>query len=408
MDLHHCRCAGLDVHKDTVVACVRIEESGAVQTEVQTFQTTTQGLLKLLDWLLRSECTHAAMESTGVYWKPVWYILEGAVELILANAQQIRNMPGRKTDVQDAQWIAELLAHGLIKASFVPPQPIQELRDLTRTRKQLSREIVQHTQRIQKALETANLKITGLITNILGSSGRAILQAIIAGQSDPNHLASLVKGSLRGKRTKLAEALHGRITPHHRFMLDLHLRQIEALEGSIRRIEARLGQVMRPFRDAVAHLITIPGIAELSANVILAEIGLDMSRFPTVGHLISWAGLCPRSDESAGRKRSTKLRKGGTWLKTVLVQCAWAAIRRKDTYLRAQFLRLKSRRGPKKAIMAVAASILTAVYYILERQVDYQELGGDYFERRDKDKICRSLLRRLENLGLKVTVEPAA
>jgi transposase len=408
MNLLHEKCAGLDVHKDTVVACARIQQRSKVDEEIQTFGTTMRELLRLSDWLQERGCTHVAMESTGVYWKPVWHILEGSFELVLGNAMEIRNVPGRKTDVKDAAWIADLLAHGLIRASFVPPSPVREMRDLTRTRKQLVREITQHTQRIQKVLEDANLKITGLITNILGSSGRAILDAIISGQSDPTALAALAKGRLRAKHARLVEALHGRITSHHRFLLRLHLGQIDALNHAILQIEQQLGEVLRPFRAAVDILTTLPGISDVVAHVILAEIGIDMSRFPTDAHLRSWAGMSPRSDASAGKRRSNRVRKGAPWLKTVLVQAAWAAARSKKTYFHAQFLRLKARRGPKKAILAVAASILTAAYHMLHRGVTYQELGPDYFERRNRAKIVRKLLRRLESLGCRVTVQPAA
>jgi transposase len=401
------RCAGLDVHKDEVVACVRIAAGGEVDQEIRTFLTTTTGLLELAAWLAESECTHAALESTGVYWKPVWHVLEGTVELVLANAMHLRIVPGRKTDVNDSMWIADLLAHGLIRASFVPPRPIQELRDLTRTRKQLVREISRHTQRIQKTLEDANIKITGVITDLLGVSGRSILEALAAGEEDPDELVSLLRGRAKAKRARVREALRGHVTEHHRFLLRLHLDQIDALREAVHHVEIRLGKALAPFRRAAELLITAPGISHTTAQVIIAEIGTDMSRFPSDGHLISWAGLCPRMDESAGKRRSTRTRRGAPWLKTVLVQAAWAAVQSRDTYLRARFLRLRSRRGPKKAILAVAASILTAAYHMLRDGVPYQDLGGDYFEKRDRDKVARRLLQRLENLGLDVEVRAA-
>lgn len=348
------------------------------------------------------------MESTGVYWKPIWHVLEGQVDLILANALQVRSVPGRKSDVNDAMWIADLLAHGLIRSSFVPPAPIYELRDLTRTRKQLVREISQHTLRLQKVLEDANLKLTSVLSDILGMSGRAMLEAIIEGERDPKRLADLSHGRLKASRPAVIAALHGRVTPHHRFLLRLHLTHIETLEHVVREVEARLGDALAPFQDAVDRLLTIPAVGRTVARVIVAEIGVDMSRFPTAGHLISWAGLCPRLHESAGKRLSTRTRPGNPWLKTTLVQVAWVAARTRNTYLRAQFLRLKSRRGPKKAILAVAASILTAAYHILKNGTTYQELGADHFERRDKARITKRLIRRLEDLGLSVEVKPAA
>jgi len=407
MEVVHPTCAGLDVHQHTVVACARVGAGSAVTRDVRTFGTTTQELWALSDWLTAHGCTHVAMESTGVYWKPVWHVLEGSVELVLANAMHIRNIPGRKSDVNDATWIAELLAHGLLRGSFVPPAPIQELRDLTRTRKQLVREITQHTLRIQKTLETANLKLTGVLTDILGVSGRAILQALVAGETNPDRLAELARGRLKASRADLVAALHGRVTAHHRFLLQLHLAQIDALEGAVRAVEARLGDALAPFRAAVDRLITMPGVSETVARVLVAEIGVDMTRFPTAGHLISWAGLCPRLDESAGKRRSTRTRPRNPWLKTTLVQGAWAAARKKDGYLRAQFLRLKSRRGPKKAIIAVAASMLTAAYYMLKDGADYRDLGADHFDRRDKAKLAQRLLARLHDLGFNVELRAA-
>jgi len=407
MDLVHPTCAGLDVHQQTVVACVRVGSGKTVTYAVRTFGTTTQELLALSDWLSTLGCTHVALESNGVYWKPVWHILDGHFELVLANAMHIRNIPGRKSDVNDATWIADLLAHGLIRSSFVPHEPIQELRDLTRTRKQLVREIAQHTLRIQKTLETANVKLTAVLADIMGGSGRAILQALVAGERNPDRLAALASDRVHASRADLVAALHGRVTAHHRFMLKLHLTQIEALETAVREVEARLGEALAPFRVAVDRLITMPGISETAARVIVAEIGFDMSRFPTAAHLVSWAGLCPRLHESAGKRLSTRIRSSNPWLKTTLVQAAWSAARKKDSYLRAQFLRLKSRRGPKKAVIAVAASMLTAAYYMLKDGVDYRDLGGDHFDRRDKAKLAKRLIARLHDLGLTVEVRAA-
>jgi transposase len=408
MDVVYPRCAGLDVHQKTVVVCARVADGARVQREVHTFGTTTGELLALAEWLAARALTHVAMESTGVYWKPVWHVLEGQCELVLANAMHIRNIPGRKSDVNDATWIADLLAHGLIRGSFVPPAPIQELRDLTRTRKQLVREIGRHTLRLQKTLEDANLKLTGLLSDVLGKSGRAILAALVAGESDPARLAALAGGRLKATRAELVAALHGRVTAHHRFMLQLHLTQIAALEAALQELDARLEAALAPFRPVVDRLITIPGVSQVVARVLVAEIGPDLSRFPTAGHLVSWAGLCPRLHESAGKRLSTRVRPGTPWLKTTLVQAAWAAVRTKGSYLQAQFLRLKSRRGPKKAIIAVAASMLTAVYYMLIRAVPYHDLGAAHFERRDHAKLAQRLVRRLRDLGFTVTLQPAA
>jgi transposase len=345
------------------------------------------------------------MESTGVYWKPVWHVLEGKFELVLANAMLVRNIPGRKSDVKDAEWISDLLAHGLLRGSFVPPARVQELRELTRTRKQLVREIARHTLRIQKTLEDANLKLTEVISDVLGLSGRAILHAIIQGETNPERLVDLTSGRLKAPRSTLVDALTGRVTEHHRFMLRMHLQQIQALEQAVRELEARAGA--GPFRAAVELLTTMPGISDIAARVIVAEIGDDMSRFPTAGHLVSWAGLCPRLDESAGKKRTTRVRRGAPWLKPVLVQAAWAAAKKKDSYHWAQYLRLKGRRGPKKAALAVAASMLTAAYYMLKYGVEYRDLGPLHFER-DKQVQVSRLLHRLKGLGVEVTVKPAA
>jgi transposase len=406
MELVHARCAGLDVHARMISACIRVVSGQGVRREVRSFGTSTVELQKMADWLASEGCTHVAMESTGVYWKPVWHVLEGRFELVLANAMQVRNMPGRKSDVNDATWLAELLAHGLIRPSFVPPAPIQELRDLTRTRKQLVREIARHTLRIQKTLEDANIKLKSVASDILGRSGRAVLRAMVAGESDPDRLAELTKGRLRASREAIIEALRGSVTEHHRFMIKLHLEQIEQLEAAVREVEARAGQA--PFRAAIELLTTIPGVSETTATVIVAEIGDDMTRFPSAGHLLSWAGLCSRLDESAGKRHSNRLRQGAPWLKTVLVQAAWGASRKRDSYLRARFLRLKLRRGPKKAVVAIAASMLVAAYHMLKSGVVYEDLGGDYFDRLNHQKATDRLVRQLTALGYRVQLEPAA
>ena len=409
MDVLYPRCAGLDVHKDTVVACVRCVSSPA-HRETRSFATTTRELLELSEWLSSHGCTHVAMEATGIYWRPVWHILEDGFNLILANAQHIKNVPGRKTDVNDAMWIADLLAHGLIRASFVPPVAIQELRDLTRTRKQLVREIAQHSLRIRKVLEDANIKLGSVLSDVLTASGRAILWAIIGGQSDPAQLAELAQGTARRKRSELIEALRGRITGHHRMMLKLHLDLIADLERALSEVDAAVGKALAPIRERARLLTTMPGISDLVAQVVVAEIGVDMARFPTAGHLISWAGLCPRNDESAGKRRSTRVRKSGTWLKTTLVTAAWAAVRVKASYLQAQFLRLKARRGAKKAILAVAASMLTAAYVMLRDGVPYRDLGPHHFDQRHRHNTIRRLLRRLLDLACQInlSVPPTA
>ena len=409
MDVMHAHCAGLDVHKATVVACVRHQrQDGRSEREVRTFETTTSALLELRDWLESEACTHVAMEATGVYWKPVWHVLESdEVTLVLANAQHIRNVPGRKSDVNDATWIADLLAHGLIRPSFVPPVETRQMRDLTRTRKQLTREIVQHTQRIQRTLEDANVKIDNAISNVMGVSGRRMIEAIIAGESDPDKLAELASPRIKASRKELVEALRGRVLDHHRFLLRLHLGQIDALTAAVRELEARMGEALVPFREQVERLITIPGVSRTTAEVIAAEIGFDMSRFPSAAHLVSWAGLCPRMDESAGKRRSTRVRKGAPWLKTMLVQAAWAAGRKKRSYTAALFARLRARRGAKKAAVAVAASLLTAVFHMLADGSAYRDLGANHFDQRDRARATKRLVQRLEALGHSVELKPA-
>jgi transposase len=404
----HRRCAGLDVHSDSVVACARLTVRTKASHEVRRFSTATRDLLELADWLAAQGITHVAMEATGIYWKPIWHILEGRFELVLANAAHIRNVPGRKSDVNDAVWISDLLAHGLIRASFVPPAQIQDMRDLTRTRTQLAREVAQHIQRIQKTLEDANIKLTSVISNIIGTSGRRILKAMIAGETNPAKLAELGSTRLKCPRAELTAALDGRVTAHHRFLIAHHLSLIEGLERHIAAFDARIEELLAPLRDAVAQLITIPGVSRVSAQVILAEIGADMTPFPTAGHLLSWAGLVPRLDESAGKRRSTRVRKGAPWLKPVLVQCAWGAARTKGTYYQAQFFRLKARRGPKKAAIAVAASLLTAAYHMLKNGTFHQDLGADFLVKRDRARIATKLANRIKDLGYDVSFTPAA
>jgi transposase len=408
MEVLYPHCAGLDVHKETVVACVRHMVNGTVKREVRTFRTTTNDLLALSEWLASEGCTHIAMEATGVYWKPVWHVLSGGdFTLVLANAGHVKNVPGRKTDVNDATWLADLMAHGLIRGSFVPDAQTQELRGLLRTRKQFIRERSSHVQRLQKTLEDANIKLDSVISDIIGLS-RAMIEALIAGESDPDALAALAHRRIKAPPAALREALRGRVTDHHRFLLQLHLQHVDALDTAISAIDREVDTHVEPFRAAVLLLTTIPGVSDLSAQVIRAEIGGDMSRFPTAGHLISWAGLCPKNDESAGKRRSSRMRKGAPWLETTLIQCAWAAARKNGSYLQAQFHRLRSRRGSKKAIGALAASILTAAYHMLKDGTLYHDLGPDHFDRRAKSAQTRRLLTRLEKLGYAVQITPLA
>jgi transposase len=408
MRVIHEKCAGLDVHKDSVVACARQQAGASAQRERRQFSTTTSGLLQLLQWLVQQQCTHVAMEATGVYWKPVWHVLEGHVELLLANPARIRNVPGRKSDMNDATWIADLLAHGLIAPSFVPPTPIQELRELTRTRRQLVREISQHSQRIQRVLQDANCKLASVLSDVLGPSGRRILEAIVAGEHDPERLAALGSSRLRCSPEQLREALRGRVSEHHRFLLRQHLATIDHLRTVVQHFDAQIDRQLEPLREGYARLQTIPGIGPTAAALLLGEIGQDMTRFPSAAHLRSWAGLCPRLDESAGKKRSARVRSGAPWLKPVLIQCAWAAVRRRGTDLQAQFLRLKARRGPSKAIVAVAASMLSAAYAILRDGSSYHDQGSEHRSPSQRMRAAERLTRRLRALGYHVSLQQAA
>jgi transposase len=407
VDTLHPHCAGLDVHKETVVACVRHQPArGRARAQTRTFATHTAGLLELADWLAAEGVTHAAMESTGVYWKPVFHVLEGRFELLLCNAQHVKNVPGRKTDRADAAWLARLLQHGLLRASFVPPAPIRELRDLTRQRSQLVGEKVRVGNRIQKVLEDANVKLASVASDVLGMSGRAMLRAIVAGEADPAKLAGLALGRLRGKAPALRQALAGRVTEHHRFLLGLLLDQVGQLEGLIARLEARIAEGLAPFAEELKRLMAVPGISRTVAEVVLAEAGPDLAAFPSAAHLASWAGLCPGNNESAGRPKGGRARKGNRWLRAMLVQAAWAAGRAKGTYLQAQYRRLAARRGRKRALVGVAHSLLGIVYHVLREGRAYEELGGDYFDRLQGDRLTRHLVRRLESLGHRVTLEP--
>jgi transposase len=408
MELKYARCAGLDVHKDTVVACVRTTVNGKVTRTTKTFGAMTCDLLALQQWLIDEQVTHVAMEATGVYWKPVWHILEDSVELLLANPAHIKNVPGRKTDVKDAEWIGELLAHGLVEASFVPPAPIQGLRALTRDRRQFHREATQHVQRIQKVLQDANIKIDSVISDLMGKSGRAFLDAIVKGETDPERLARLADRRLKATHTQIVEALRGRVTEAHRAALKRHLALVSAIEAAVAEIDVEVAALLEPFRRQVDLLDTIPGIDIVAAHVIIAEIGVDMNRFPSAGHLVSWAGLSPRNDESAGKKRSTRIGKGGQWLKATLVQAAWAATRTKGSHLRVLYLRLKGKRGPKKAIVAVAAEMMRSAWYMLTRDEPYKDIGDGYVDEAQKARVAQRLVRKLKKLGYAVELPVAA
>jgi transposase len=395
------RCAGLDVHKKTVVACVVTPEG----SETRTFGTMTAELLALADWRLVYGCTHVAIESTGDYWKPVFNILESTCEVILVNAQHVKAVPGRKTDVKDAAWLAELLQHGLLRASFIPPVAQRELRDLTRYRCTFSQERVTLINRVQKLLEDANIKLAAVASDIMGVSGRAILAALLTGHVDPQALAELAKGRLRSKRDQLASALEGRVKPHHRFVLTELLSQIDSLDETIARFDAQIQAICGPFEEAMALLDTIPGVARRTAEMIVAEIGTDMTRFPSADHLASWAGVAPGNHESAGKRASGKTRKGNRFLRTILVQAAHAAARTRGTYLSAQYRRLAGRRGRKRAILAVAHSILVMAYYMIQRQESYRDAGADFFDRLQPEDTARRLVKRLESLGYHVTLQ---
>jgi transposase len=408
METLYPRCAGIDVHKNSVTVCVRrCDRPGKAVEEVRTFGTMTSDLLVLSDWLAQRRVSHVAMESTGVYWKPVFNILEGHFQVILVNAEHIKKVPGRKTDVQDCQWIAQLLQYGLLKASFIPPEPIRELRDLTRQRTQLIGERSAAANRIHKVLEDANIKLGSVATDVLGASGRDMLEALIAGQTDPEQLADLARKRLRAKIPELRRALHGRVTEHHRFLLRMHLDHITHLDELIGRLSARVEELMAPLAEAQERLATIPGVNQRVAETVVAEIGSHMEQFPTARHLASWAGMCCGNNESAGKRRSGRTTKGNRWLKRTLVQAAWAASHSKGTYLAAQYRRLARRRGRKRALVAVGHTLLVIIYHVLKRGAVYTELGPEFLDRLEPGRLTRQLVRRLESLGHKVTLEPA-
>ncbi len=401
------RCCGLDVHAKTVVACLRTPApDGTRESVVRTFGTTTDALLALARWLTDASCTHVAVESTGVYWQPVYNILERIVEVILVNAEQVKAVPGRKTDVKDCEWIAQLLEHGLLRASFIPPRPIRELRELTRYRKRLIQERAREAARLHKVLESANIKLGTVATDILGASGRQMVKALIAGERDPHVLAELAKGALRLKREALGAALTGRFTEHHAFLAQQVLAHVEYLDTAIAQCDARIEAHTRPFAGRIEQLCTIPGVARRSAEALLAEVGDDMTPFPTDRHLASWACVCPGNDVSAGKRRSGKTRRGNRWLRMTLIESAWAAARTRRTYLGAQYARLARKRGTKKAVVAVAHSLLVIVYHMLRDGTEYQDLGVTHFDRLAQARLTRYHVRRLEELGHKVSIEP--
>ena len=406
MEVLYSRCAGVDVHKKTVVVCRIIPgPDGKPIKEIRTFTTMTRDLLALSDWLTEGGVTHVAMESTGVYWKPVYNFLEGTFTLLLVNAAPIKPVPGRKSDVKDCAWIADLLRHGLLKGSFVPDRGLRELRELTRYRTALVRERAAEQNRVHKTLEGANIKLGAVVSRMAGRSVRAILEALVAGTTDPTVLADLAQGRLRQKRGDLERALAGRLGLHQRFMLTEQLVHLEYLEEGVARLSTEIATRLRPFEAELGRLDTIPGVARITAEVALAELGTDMTRFPTDRHCASWSGLCPGQDESAGKRRSGRTRKGNPALRGALIQAAHAAARTKDTYLSAQYHRLAARRGKKRAAVAVAHTILTIVYHILRTGSTYRELGGNFFDERDREQIIRRQVSRLERLGYHVTLE---
>jgi len=408
MEIVYERCCGLDVHKQTVVACVILSGPGrTVQKEVRSFGTMTPDLLALGDWLASLAVSHVAMESTGVYWQPVWNLLEDRFHLLLANARHIKAVPGRKTDVKDAEWIADLLRHGLIQASFVPDRRQRELRELTRYRTSLLGERSAELNRLQKTLEGANIKLASVASDIDGTSARAMLAALVAGSSDAGALAELARGRLREKLPQLQRALQGRFGEHQRFLVAQQLAHLDFLEEAVAQVSGEIEERLRPFEQAaVERLDAIPGVGVRTAQVIVAEVGADVDRFPTAAHLASWAGMCPGNNESAGKRLSGKTRKGDKWLRAALVEAALAAGRTRRSYLGEQYRRLVPRRGKKKAAAAVGHSILTIVYYLLSRKVAYADLGPNYFDIRDRAALEHRLVHRLQGLGNKVTLEP--
>ena len=401
------RCCGVDVHKKTVVACLIVPgPQGCPVKEVRTFGTMTDDLLALVDWVVAAGCTHVAMESTGSYWKPLYNLLEGVLEVLVVNAARIKAVPGRKTDVRDCEWIADLLRHGLLQASFIPDRPQRELRELTRYRASLVHERAAQVNRVQKGLEGANIKLAAVATDIMGVSGRDMLAALIGGTADAATMAQFARGRMREKIPQLEKALAGTFGTHQRFLIAQQLAHIDFLDALIERVSAQIAERVRPFEEFIALLDTITGIGRYTAEVLVAEIGVDLRRFPSAAHLCSWAGVAPGNNESAGKRKSGKTRKGSPWLRAALVEAAHAAGRTPHTYLGAQYRRLVARKGKKRAAVAVAHSILTIVYHVLTDREPYADLGGDYFDRRDQQAVQRHLVHRLEALGYTVSLQP--
>jgi len=399
-------CCGLDVHKKLVVACLReVDAMGHLRKEVRTFGTMTADLLTLAEWLAAARCTQVAMESTGVYWRPVFNLLHDRCEVLVVNAQHIKAVPGRKTDVQDAEWIAELLQYGLLRGSFIPPQPQRELRDLTRHRTTLVQERARVINRLQKVLEDANIKLAAVATNVLGVSARAMLEALLAGTSDPATLANFAQGRLREKRGQLEQALTGIVRAHHRFLLAELLGHIDYLDEAIARVSEAIAARLQEDRESLTLLDSIPGVSRRTAEILLAEVGADLQRFPTAKHLASWAGMCPGNHESAGKRLSGRTRKGSPWLRQALVEAAHGAARSKRTYVGAQYRRIAARRGKKRAAVAVGHTILVMAYHVLSRREPYRELGPNYFDEHDRRRVERRLVSRLEQLGYSVDLK---
>ena len=408
MEVIYPPCCGLDVHKKTVVACLLTPGADGKPTkQIRTFGTMTADLVALADWLAAAGCTHVALESTGVYWKPIWNLLEQRFHLLLVNARHIKAVPGRKSDVRDSEWIADLLQHGLLRGSFVPDRAQRELRELTRYRLVLVRDRTAEANRLQKTLEGANIKLAAVATDILGVSGRQILRALVAGELDPRVLAELATGLLRKKIPQLEQALAGQVNAHQQFLIRRHLEQIEGLDSALAEVSAEIAQRMQPYEALIARLDTIPGIGRYVAEAVLAEIGVDMRRFPRAQHLASWAGMCPGQYESAGKHQRGTTRKGSPWLRALLVQAAHAAARTQGTYLAAQYRRLAARRGKQRAAVAVGHTILVIIYHLLTEEMEYQDLGPQYFDDHDRAATERRLVRRLEQLGYTVSLEPA-
>jgi transposase len=403
MEIVHPRCCGLDVHKASVVACLRLQESRQARSEIRRFGTTTAELLQLHRWLSEASCTHVAIESTSIYWKPVFNLLEGSFDVVLANAYHVKAVPGRKTDVKDCEWLADLLAHGLIRASFIPSPEIRDLRDVTRHRKSLLRDRVAAVNRIHKLLESSNIKLATVMTDVMGVSGRAMLNALAGGERDAQKMSQLARGCLVPRVQALAEALRGTFSDHHAFLLQQLLTQTDQLTVLITACDQRITELVSPYQEALRRLQAIPGVGRRSAEVLISEIGRDMSRFVSAGHLASWARICPGTHESAGKRRGTSTGVGNNWLRTTLLESAWAASHSKKSYLGTQFRRVAKRRGAKRAAIAVAHSILVIAYHLLRDGREYQDLGPDHFDRSNVAKLRRYHLRRLADLGCDVS-----